>query len=87
MPQTDLIEHTISTTDERPVQIRQFRYPEAHRKEIEQQTQELLSNEIIRPSTSPFNSQLWIVPKKTDAFGKKKWTVVVDFRALNTKTP
>ena len=38
---------------------------------------------IIRPSSSPWNSSLWIVPKKMDASGKTKWRTVIDFRKLN----
>ena len=41
---------------------------------------------IIRPSNSPWNSPLWVVPKKTDASGKAKWRIVIDFRKLNDIT-
>ena len=47
----------------------------------------MLDKGIIRESQSPYNSPLWVVPKKDDASGKKKWRVVVDFRQLNQKTP
>jgi len=41
---------------------------------------------VIEPSSSPYNSSLWIVPKKNDSLGNKKWRLVIDFRALNEKT-
>jgi len=34
----------------------------------------------------PYNSPLWIVPKKDDSLGNKKWRLVIDFRAHNEKT-
>ncbi|XP_048515211.1 uncharacterized protein LOC105692809 [Athalia rosae] len=37
-------------------------------------------------SSSPYNSPVWVVPKKTDASGAKKWRIVIDFRKLNEKT-
>lgn len=41
---------------------------------------------MIRPSESPYNSPLWIVPKKADSKGNKRWRIVIDYRALNEKT-
>jgi len=43
-----------------------------------------LHDSIIEPSTSPYNSPLWIVPKKADSAGNKRWRI--DYRALNEKT-
>ena len=36
-------------------------------------------------SDSPFNSPIWVVPKKLDTSGKRKWRLVIDFRKLNEK--
>ena len=41
---------------------------------------------VITDYTSPYNSPVFIIPKKSDKFGNKKWRIVVDFRALNEKT-
>lgn len=41
---------------------------------------------IIEPSDSPYNAPVWVVPKKSDASGKKKWRIVIDFRKLNEVT-
>jgi hypothetical protein len=46
----------------------------------------MLLNGIIVPSSSPWNSPILVIPKKTDASGKKKWRIVVDFRKLNDVT-
>jgi len=44
------------------------------------------NEEIIRPSTSQWNAPILIVPKKSDASGKQKLRIVVDFRRLNDLT-
>lgn len=61
-----------------------YRYPRVHEDEVE--IREMLSQNIIKESTSPYNSPLWIVPKKIDNSGIKKWRLVVDYRKLNEYT-
>nr|XP_049466988.1 uncharacterized protein LOC125908330 [Anopheles coluzzii] len=46
----------------------------------------MLKTGVIQPSSSPYSSPIWVVPKKTDASGKKKIRVVIDYRKLNEKT-
>jgi len=46
----------------------------------------MLKQEIIRPSISQWDAPLLVVPKKTDASGKPKLRVVIDFRKLNDFT-
>ena len=46
----------------------------------------MLSQGIIKPSTNPWSSPLWIVPKKPDASRERKWRTVIDYRKLNEKT-
>lgn len=83
---TTAAKHTLFTTDEIPINTKQYRFPVVHREEIKKQVQDLLANEIISPSTSPYNSPLWIVPKKADSSGNPRWRMVIDYRALNEKT-
>lgn len=83
---TNKIKHHIRTRDEEPVYTKSYRYPEIHREEVRKQIDAMLDQGIIRHSYSPWNSPIWIVPKKKDASGKQKWRVVVDYRKLNEKT-
>lgn len=86
LPATTEIKHTIPTTDDIPVTIRQYRFPPAHKEEINTQVNKLLENNVIVNSASPYNSPLWVVPKKPDSKGNKRWRMVIDFRELNSKT-
>jgi len=79
---TNTLQHQISTTDDRPINTRQYRFPQVHKDEINRQVEELLEGGIVKPFQSPY----WIVPKKKDSKGHKRWKIVLDFRALNEKT-
>lgn len=46
----------------------------------------MLKENIIQPSSSPWTSPVWIVPKKLDASGNKKWRLVIGYRKLNDVT-
>ncbi|KAL7298432.1 hypothetical protein TKK_0008222 [Trichogramma kaykai] len=86
LPGTDRIQHRIITTDDRPIHVKQYKYPHALKDEVNRQIQEMLNNDVIEKSESPYNNPLWIVQKKPDAQGNKRWRIVLDFRALNEKT-
>lgn len=83
---TNAIKHRIVTKDELPVFLRTYRYPYVHRDEVKRQIQEMLESGIIRPSKPPYSAPIWIVPKKDDTSGLKKWRLVVDYRKLNENT-
>ena len=83
---TNKIKHRIRTVDEIPVFTKSYRYPYVHREEVKDQIGKMLTQGIIRPSESAWSSPIWVVPKKTDASGKTKWRIVVDFRKVNDKT-
>lgn len=83
---TTNVKGEIRTTTKDPVYTRSYPYPRALKDEVEKQINELLRDGVIRPSKSPYNSPIWIVPKKTDASGQKKYRLVVDFRKLNSVT-
>jgi len=84
--QTTITSHKIPTTDDLPINTKQYRFPPIHKVEINKQVSQLLSNDIIRASISPYNSPVWVVPKKADSHGNKRWRMVIDYRNLNEKT-
>lgn len=83
---TNATHHSISTINNMPIHTKQYRYPQIHKEEINNQVSDLLHNDIIEYSQSPYNSPLWIVPKKSDSVGNKRWRMVIDYRSLNEKT-
>lgn len=46
----------------------------------------MLKQGIIKPSVSLYSSPLWVVPRKLDASGERKWRLVIDYRKLNEVT-
>ncbi|EGT58928.1 hypothetical protein CAEBREN_19301 [Caenorhabditis brenneri] len=77
------IKHKIELVDERQIpQARIHRIPLEKRKEVETQISEMLKQEIIRPTESPFAAPIVLV-RKAD---KTSWRFTVDFRALNAMT-
>jgi len=83
---TSVIRHEIKTSHDNPVYKRPYSYPFSYESEVNKQIEEMLTQGIIRESDSPYCSPLWIVPKKPDASGKKKFRLVVDYRNLNEIT-
>lgn len=83
---TNIVTHEIKTTDNNPVYTKSYRYPFVHKKEVQKQISEMLENGIIRSSSSPWSSPVWVVPKKSDASMKQKWRIVLDYRKINEKT-
>ena len=79
-------QHEIHTTTDVPIFVKNYRFPFIHKPEVEKQTQTFLKMGIIKPSNSPYNAPIWIVPKKLDASGEMKWRMVVDYRKLNEIT-
>lgn len=86
LPCTQLTTHEITLRNPKPINIKSYKPPECHKLEIQRQMKEMLDKGIIEPSDSAFNSPIWVVPKKTDASGKRKWRIVIDFRKLNEQT-
>ncbi|KAL7292580.1 hypothetical protein TKK_0013715 [Trichogramma kaykai] len=65
--------HKIVTTDDIPINVKQYRHPPYLRDKIQKQITELITNDIVEESDSPYNSPLWIVPKKAGPDVEKKW--------------
>lgn len=82
---THLIEHGIDTGTHRPVKQKQFRLPQALRGEVTKQINEMLKNNLIEPSCSPWCSPMMIIKQKTRD-GVIKYRFVIDMRKLNEIT-
>jgi hypothetical protein len=86
---TTATEHYIPTPSipkGRAITLRNYRLPEAQRREAREQIGQMLKEGIITSSKSEWNFPLIVMPKKMDASGKKKWRICVDFRKLNDVT-
>lgn len=77
-------EQQIRLSDNTPVFTKNYRLPYTQKAEVDRQVRELLENDLIELSTSPYNSPLIIVPKKT-IDGKPKYRMCIDYRKLNRK--
>ena len=78
---SDLVQHKIHLKNNEPVYIKQFKIPDAHMKDLENQVSEWLKLGIVQPSRSTYNSPLFLVTKKDGGL-----RVVQDFRALNANS-
>ncbi len=77
----NLIQHKIVTGDSLPVFQKTRRIPVAWEHEVDRQVQEMLNNDVIRKSESPWNSPITLVKKKDNTT-----RFVCDFRKLNDCT-
>ena len=55
---------TIPSVDDSPIFSRQYTVAPVHREDITKANDELLKNKIIKASQSPYNTPVWIFPKK-----------------------
>ena len=78
---TNICQHRIVTTTDRPIHQRPYRQPFHLRAETNRQVQEMLDEGIITPSCSPWSSPVILVTKKNG-----KFRFCVDFRLLNDIT-
>ena len=80
-PLNTISKHRIITNDALPIKIKPRRLPFAWINDINSQIQDMIENEIIRPSKSPWNCPVILVKKKDNSN-----RFVCDFRALNNVT-
>ncbi|CAB4011611.1 Retrovirus-related Pol poly from transposon [Paramuricea clavata] len=78
---TTLAEHKIETGDAVPVKQLPRRLPNSLRTVVEDQVEEMLENNIIKPSNSPWSSPIVLVRKKDGT-----WRFCIDFRKLSDVT-
>lgn len=83
---TNSITHKIDLKNDSPIYTKSYRFPEVHKQEVKDQISKMLDQGIIQNSFSPWSSPIWVVPKKLDASGRKKWRLVIDYRKLNEHT-
>lgn len=87
LPFTTTIEATIRTITEEPIYTRQYPYPYSAKEFVDNEIKNLLENGIIERSFSPYNSPIWVVPKKGfESNGEPKRRLVIDFQKLNSHT-
>ena len=77
----NLLSHDIITETAKPTYIKPRRIPMGWEKEVNSQVEEMLKNNIIRPSKSPWNAPIILVKKKDQSM-----RFVCDFRNLNDIT-
>lgn len=77
-------EHKLVLKDNEPVYTRNHRLPHYQKVEINRQVKELLANDLIELSKSPYSSPVLIVPKKSTD-GKPKYRMCIDYKKLNKK--
>jgi hypothetical protein len=78
---TGLVKHTIDTQGQGPIRLRPYRTSPRQREVANKIIDELLENQIIQPSTSPWSAPIVLVKKKT---GEDR--LCIDYRRLNAIT-
>ena len=78
---TDLVKHTIETGDAHPIQQPPRRLPLALRKEADKAITEMLQQDVIEPSSSPWSAPIVLVRKKDGSV-----RFCIDYRKLNSVT-
>lgn len=72
-PATHLLQHRIDLNSSRPVKCHRFRFPPALKEHMLRELQKLREQNIVVSSNSNYSSALWIVPKKPDAKGNRRF--------------
>jgi len=65
---TDLVTHTINTTDCAPIRQQPYRTPVVRRHVLSEMIDNMQERGIVRPSSSPWASPVVLVPKKDGLF-------------------
>ena len=79
LPCTSYVQHNIPTGDSRPIYQKQYRLPQVYTQVVRDSTMEALRKGIIQESSSPWNSPVVVVPKKSND-GTVKHRMCLDLR-------
>lgn len=85
---TNTIKHEIPTRripDQEPINQRPYRLTEIQKPNIKEHISNMIENQVIRKNTSPWNSPIVPVPKKS-VDDKPQYRFCCDFRQLNEVT-
>ena len=72
---TDLIEYKINLSDNKVIRLAPYKLSPPKMEVMRNQINKLLEQGVIEPSTSPYSSPVFLVPKSDD-----KHRLVVDYR-------
>ena len=78
---TNVVTHTIDTGNSRPVKQPLRRHPPVHLEEIDRQVKDMLEQDVIEKSSSPWASNVVVVKKKDGTL-----RFCIDYRKLNDVT-
>ena len=81
LDRTDTVKHTINLTDDDLFKDPYRRVPTVLNEEVRQHLKEMLEAGVIRPSKSPYSSNVVLVRKKD-----RNLRFCIDFRKLNSRT-
>ena len=79
--QVEIVKHRIDVGDTKPIKQQPYRVPLAKKYLIDEEVEQLLVKEIIRPSTSPWSSPIVLVSKPDGSV-----RFCVDYRKVNSVT-
>jgi len=82
---TKLVEHCIPTGYNKPIQQNQYPIPSVAREYMNTQVNDILNNNFIRPSTSPWRSPVLLVKKKSED-GTITYRFCIDLKKVNSVT-
>lgn len=87
LPFNTKVRATIRTTCKEPIWTKSYAYPMICNTFVNGEIEKLRKNGIIRVSHSPYNSPLWVVPKKgLNEDGTPKQRLVIDYSKVNSYT-
>ena len=78
---TNAIKHTIKVSSEEPVKLKPYPLPFSSEQVVREEINNMLLNDVIEPSDSPYSSPIVLVKKKDGSI-----RFCIDFRKLNSIT-